>query len=125
MERANASMAEEIRSMKRAVWNEEDCRIRRGALEEKILRLEGDLIARDAVCVQDAEMRNELNLIKIVNSQLLMKVKHLETLRRDEDGCRKSTSECHGPQVQVDLSIYLFVVYCLCNVTDLTPFVSF
>ncbi|KAL1542352.1 myosin-2 heavy chain-like [Salvia divinorum] len=103
MGRANASMAEEIRSLQRAVWDEEDCRIRRGALEEKILRLEGDLIARDAVCVQDAEMRNELNLIKIVNSQLLVKVKRLETLRGDEDGCRKSTSECHGscqPQVQ-------------------------
>lgn len=129
MERANASMAEEIRSLKRAVWNEEDCRIRKGALEEKVLRLEGDLIARDAVCVQDAEMRNELNLIKILNSQLLVKVKRLESLRGDEDGCRKSTS-CQ-PQVQVDLSIYLFVVYCLCNgasthsnVTNLTPFVS-
>ncbi|KAG6404581.1 hypothetical protein SASPL_136831 [Salvia splendens] len=100
MERANASMAEEICILKRAVWNEEDCRKRKVALEEKILRLEGDLIARDAVCVQDAEMRNELNLIKIVNSQLLMKVKRLESLRGDEDGCRKSTSKCHGPQVQ-------------------------
>ncbi|XP_042018460.1 centrosomal protein of 83 kDa-like isoform X2 [Salvia splendens] len=101
MECANAFMAEEIRSLKRAVWNKEDCRIRKGALEEKILRLEGDLIARDAVCVQDAEMRNELNLIKIVNSQLLVKVKCLESLRGAEDGCRKSTSECHGPQVQM------------------------
>lgn len=74
------SMAEKISSMQKAVSEAEDCRRKKNALEEKILRLEGDLIARDALCVQDAEIKNEL---KIANSQFLMKVKHLEDVRED------------------------------------------
>ncbi|XP_057789415.1 uncharacterized protein LOC131006250 [Salvia miltiorrhiza] len=84
LERVKLSMGEEICSLQRAVAKEEGCRLKRNALEEKILRLEGDLIARDALCVQEAEMKNELNQIKMVNSQLLMKVKHLESVRGDE-----------------------------------------
>ncbi|KAI3470538.1 hypothetical protein Pfo_027201 [Paulownia fortunei] len=111
----NISMVEKISSMQKAVSEAEDCKRKKNALEEKILRLEGDLIARDALCVQDAEMKNELNHIKIANSQFVMKVKHLEDVREDlqsrvqsleeelkrtrhaEENYRKSTSEFWPP----------------------------
>lgn len=117
-----SSMNEKSYSLQKAVLEEEDCRRKKNALEDKILRLEGDLIARDASSVQDAEMKNEFNQIKIVNSQLLMKAKHLEDVREDlqgrvralehelkqtrqaEDICSKSTSgslaSCQ-PQFQI------------------------
>lgn len=107
----NVSMVEKIYSLQKALSEEEDCRRKKNALEEKILRLEGDLIARDALSIQDAEMKNELNQIKIVNSQLLMKVKHLEDVRDGlkqtrlaEESCSKSTTESHDschPQVEI------------------------
>lgn len=125
LKRGKVSMAEKIIRLQRSVSKEEDCRGKKNALEDRILRLEGDLIARDGVCVQDAETKNELNQMKIVNSQLLMKVKHLENARedlqrrerepleheakqtrQDEEICGKSTSESHDsyqPQVQVSL----------------------
>ncbi|KAH6829618.1 hypothetical protein C2S53_011397, partial [Perilla frutescens var. hirtella] len=110
------TMVEKIYTLQRAVTEEKNCRLKKNALEEKILRLEGDLIARDALSIQDAEMKNELNQIKIVNSQLLMKVKHLENAREEglehepkqtrkaEEICSKSTSESHDscqPQAQI------------------------
>ncbi|KAH6803016.1 hypothetical protein C2S51_034462, partial [Perilla frutescens var. frutescens] len=107
------TMVEKIYTLQRAATEEKNCRLKKNALEEKILRLEGDLIARDALSIQDAEMKNEFNQIKIVNSQLLMKVKHLENAREEgleqqkrkaEEICSKSTSESHDsclPQAQI------------------------
>ncbi|KAK4435877.1 hypothetical protein Salat_0751300 [Sesamum alatum] len=81
LKRERASMVQNISSMQKQVSEAEGCRRKKNALEEKILRLEGDLIARDALCVQDAEMKNELSQIKMANRQLLMTVKHLEDVR--------------------------------------------
>ncbi|KAL0358549.1 UNVERIFIED_CONTAM: hypothetical protein Sangu_0704300 [Sesamum angustifolium] len=81
--RERVSMVQSISSMQKEVSEAEDCIRKKNALEEKILRLEGDLIAKDALCVQDAEMKNELNQTKMANRQLLMKVKHLEHVRED------------------------------------------
>ncbi|KAL0452047.1 UNVERIFIED_CONTAM: hypothetical protein Slati_1182800 [Sesamum latifolium] len=83
LKRERVSMVQNISSMQKEVSEAEDCIRKKNALEEKILRLEGDLIAKDALCVQDAEMKNELNQTKMANRQLLMKVKHLEDVRED------------------------------------------
>ncbi|KAL0403598.1 UNVERIFIED_CONTAM: hypothetical protein Sradi_2000600 [Sesamum radiatum] len=83
LKREQVSMVQNISSMQKEVSEAEDCIRKKNALEEKILRLEGDLIAKDALCVQDAEMKNELNQTKMANRQLLMKVKHLEDVRED------------------------------------------
>ncbi|KAK6144711.1 hypothetical protein DH2020_021531 [Rehmannia glutinosa] len=81
LKRGNISMFEKISGMQKAVLEAEDCRRKKNAMEEKILRLEGDLIARDALFVHDTEMKNEINQMKIMNSQFVMKVKHLEDVR--------------------------------------------
>ncbi|XP_011101522.1 restin homolog [Sesamum indicum] len=96
------SMVQSISSMQKEVSEAEDSIRKKNALEEKILRLEGDLVAKDALSVQDAEMKNELNQIKMANRQLLMKVKHLEDVREDLQRMVQALEEelnqtrCHG-----------------------------
>ncbi|XP_051116083.1 uncharacterized protein LOC127241195 [Andrographis paniculata] len=98
LKRERVAMVEKL-SYQREVQSEAElCRMKKNALEEKVLRLEGDLMARDQVCVQKAEMRHELSRMQISNSQLLMKVKQLEEVREHlqsklqfcEDGTRQS-----------------------------------
>lgn len=115
LKREKQLMVQKIFGLGKALSEAEVCRSKKNALEEKLLRLEGDLIARDASCVQDAEMKNELHRMKIANGQLVMKVKYLENVREelqrrlqrhDEESHRKSNSEDEGfiqKQVQVSL----------------------
>ncbi|KAL3625354.1 hypothetical protein CASFOL_030808 [Castilleja foliolosa] len=74
----NISMSEKIFSMHKQVLEAEDCKRKKNGLEDKILRLEGDLVEKDALFVQVNETKNELRQMKMANSQYSVKVKSLE-----------------------------------------------
>uniref|UniRef100_A0A1D1Y5T4 Myosin-11 n=1 Tax=Anthurium amnicola TaxID=1678845 RepID=A0A1D1Y5T4_9ARAE len=78
-----SSYMEKISTMQKALFDVEDDRRSRVALEEKLLRLECDLNARDALYAQDIELKNELNRIKRTNSQYQRKIQCVEE-ERDE-----------------------------------------
>ncbi|KAI3989613.1 hypothetical protein MKX01_036222 [Papaver californicum] len=78
-----SSLVEKISNMQMSVIEAEGCKRSRVALEEKLLRLEGDLTAKEALCAQEAELKNELSRIKRANSQLQRKVQSAEEEREE------------------------------------------
>ncbi|KAJ0583207.1 hypothetical protein HanOQP8_Chr05g0171931 [Helianthus annuus] len=61
----------------------EDCKRERDALEEKLSRLEGDLTAKSASRLQDADMKNEISRIKSANLQYRLKIQQLEGEKKE------------------------------------------
>ncbi|KAJ8433321.1 hypothetical protein Cgig2_012889 [Carnegiea gigantea] len=76
-------LAQKISGMQKALSGLEECQRSKMTLEEKVLRLEGDLAAREALSVQDAELKFELNKVKRANGELQRKIKHLEQDQED------------------------------------------
>ncbi|KAJ0967146.1 hypothetical protein J5N97_024063 [Dioscorea zingiberensis] len=72
------SLMEKVSNMQQALHGSEDDRHKRIALEEKLLRLECDLTAREALYAQEAEIKNELDHLKKSNSEYQRKVQCLE-----------------------------------------------
>ncbi|XP_024990928.1 myosin-11-like isoform X1 [Cynara cardunculus var. scolymus] len=73
-----ASLLQKASSMQKAVIELEDHKQNKIALEEKLLRLQGDLTAREALGAQDAELKTELGRLKRSNSQLQWKINRLQ-----------------------------------------------
>ncbi|XP_021830760.1 intracellular protein transport protein USO1-like [Prunus avium] len=78
-----SSFHEKISTLEKALFELEDCKRNTVLLEEKILQMEGDLIAKEALCAQDAELKNELNQIRRANEQYQQKIKLLEEERSE------------------------------------------
>ncbi|XP_020249565.1 uncharacterized protein LOC109826962 isoform X2 [Asparagus officinalis] len=72
------SFVEKISIMQKALDDGGDDRRSRIALEEKLLRLEGDLSAKEASYAHEAELKNEINRIKRANSEYQRKIQCLE-----------------------------------------------
>ncbi|GAB2276833.1 hypothetical protein Dimus_011546 [Dionaea muscipula] len=72
------SLVQKISKLDKGLSELDECQRAKIALEEKILRLEGDLSAREALCAQDAELKIELSRVKRANGELQRKIKHLE-----------------------------------------------
>ncbi|KAJ0764094.1 putative transcription factor bZIP family [Helianthus annuus] len=74
----NTSLVEKVSNMQKSMIELEDHKRNKIVLEEKILRLQGDLTAREALGAQDAELKNEVGRLKRSNSQLQWKINRLQ-----------------------------------------------
>ncbi|KAJ0787907.1 hypothetical protein HanPI659440_Chr05g0185621 [Helianthus annuus] len=78
---------EKLKAEKMSFFNKmsefEDCKSERDALEEKLSRLEGDLTAKNASRLQDADMKNEISRIKSANLQYRLKIQQLEGEKKE------------------------------------------
>lgn len=84
------SFIEKISTLDMVLCELEDCKHNKAVLERKVLQMEGDLIAKEDLCAQDAELKNELNQIRSVNGQYQQK---LQLLEEEKDECiRRSQS---------------------------------
>ncbi|KAJ9540094.1 hypothetical protein OSB04_026600 [Centaurea solstitialis] len=81
------SLFKKTSSMQKRVIELEDLERSKVALEEQIMRLQGDLTAKEALCAQDAELKNELGRLKRSNSHLQRKINHLQ---EEKDECMKN-----------------------------------
>ncbi|XP_049372148.1 uncharacterized protein LOC125837052 [Solanum verrucosum] len=85
----NASLLQEITCMQKEVAEAEKCKYKTIALEEKVLRLEGDLTAKEVMCTKVSELKNELCQLRRANSQLLWQIKSLQF---EKENCSKQVT---------------------------------
>ncbi|KAH7547815.1 hypothetical protein JRO89_XS14G0019800 [Xanthoceras sorbifolium] len=71
-------LIQKITSSEKAVSELDDCNRRKAALQEKVLRLQGDLTAREALGSQEIVLKNELAQMRREISQFQRKIKCLE-----------------------------------------------
>ncbi|KAL4576798.1 hypothetical protein LXL04_012898 [Taraxacum kok-saghyz] len=88
-------------SMEKAGSELEDHKRSKVALEEQVMRLQGDLTAREALSAQEAELKNELGRLKRSNSQLQWKV---NCLQEEKDECEKNAQVLEEKLEQIESS---------------------
>ncbi|KAG5243290.1 myosin [Salix suchowensis] len=88
-----SSFIEKITILQKAVTELEDSRQKRISLEEKLLRMEGDLMAKEAFCEQYAEINSELTRIRRANKQLQQQIRQVE---EDKLVCLTRTQSLEG-----------------------------
>jgi len=88
-----SSFIEKITILQKAVSELEDSKQKIISLEEKLLRMEGDLMAKEAFCEQYAEINSELTRIKRANKQLQQQMRQVE---EDKLACLTRTQSLEG-----------------------------
>ncbi|XP_073041761.1 uncharacterized protein [Primulina eburnea] len=83
LKRENDLMAQKISSMQNVTLEAENCRHDKIVLEDNILRLEGDLMAKEALLAVDADMKNESDRVTRENRVLNLEVKNLQDVREE------------------------------------------
>ncbi|XP_024017425.1 plectin [Morus notabilis] len=81
------SYAERISNMEKAMSELGDCKHSKAVLEEKIMQLEWDLVAREALRSQIVVLKNELGQIRTANNELQRRIRHLK--REKSESSRK------------------------------------
>lgn len=64
--------------MEKAMSELDDCKHSKAVLEEKIMQMEWDLAAREALRSQISEQKTKLGQIKSVNSEFQRRIRYLE-----------------------------------------------
>ncbi|GAY54464.1 C2 NT-type domain-containing protein [Citrus sinensis] len=77
------SFMQKISTSQQVVSELDDCKRKKVSLQEKVLRLEGDLAAIEALGSQEAALKNELAQIRRENSQFQRRIKCLEKEKED------------------------------------------
>ncbi|KAI3472611.1 hypothetical protein Pfo_029789 [Paulownia fortunei] len=74
----NISFSEKISILQDAMSEFEECKRNKIALEEKLLQMEKELTAKEIICIQNADLKNELTEVKRANMQFQKKMYRLE-----------------------------------------------
>ncbi|XP_071729115.1 uncharacterized protein [Rutidosis leptorrhynchoides] len=119
------SLVEKVSSMQKAVVELEDHKRNKIVLEEKVLRLQGDLAASEALGAQDVELKNELGRYKRSNSQLQWKINRLQDeYEKKFEGLEDQKIDTKPDENEV--TEVLYQIFCLystaCRVGNLDPF---
>ncbi|XVF76335.1 hypothetical protein PTKIN_Ptkin13bG0258200 [Pterospermum kingtungense] len=72
------SFVVQISTLQKVVSELEGHKHEKVALEEKFVEMEGDLMAKEALLIQDGELKNELHQIKKTNRQFQQQIKQLQ-----------------------------------------------
>lgn len=97
------SLSEKISFFEGAMSEFEECKRKKLYLEEKLLHVEKDLTATEILCIQNADLKNELTEVKRANMQYQQKMYRLE---EEKDECLKK-AQALGENLK------LKEVYCL------------
>ncbi|KAL9995272.1 putative transcription factor bZIP family [Helianthus debilis subsp. tardiflorus] len=95
------SLLQRTLSMQKAMIELEEYKLSKAALEEQVIRLRGDLTAREALCAQDTELKNEIGRLKRSNSQLRWKI---NSLQEEKDECLKNAQVLEEKLEQIEYS---------------------
>ncbi|KAL2514310.1 myosin heavy chain [Forsythia ovata] len=87
------TFSEKVSRLQKAMSDFEECKMEKIALEEKLLQMESALIANETLCIENADLRNEVSEIKKENIHFQQKIHQLE---EEKDECLEKARALEG-----------------------------